>query len=146
MINPVTADDGGIYECAVNNTAGESSANITIYGMCVIYPSIHYMQYCLVAPRFITEPQSVEASIGSAVNLSCSADGFPMPMITWSFQGMPYMDNIVNNTNSTYAERTIVLTNVTLTDGGSYSCQINSAVIVMSESSDATLAVIGGKT
>ena len=43
MINAVTADDGGIYECVVNNTAGESSANITIYGMCVIYPSIHYM-------------------------------------------------------------------------------------------------------
>ena len=43
MINPVTADDGGTYRCVVNNTAGESSSNITIYGMCVIYPSIHYM-------------------------------------------------------------------------------------------------------
>ena len=43
MINPVTANDGGIYECVVNNTAGKGSANITIYGMCVIYPSIHYM-------------------------------------------------------------------------------------------------------
>ena len=43
MINPVTADNGGIYECVVNNTAGESSTEFTIYGMCVIYPSIHYM-------------------------------------------------------------------------------------------------------
>ena len=55
------------------------------------------------------------------------------------------MGNTVNNTNSTYAERTIVLSNVTLTDGGLYSCQINSAAITMPESSDATLAVIGGK-
>ena len=31
-ITDVTADDGGLYECVVNNTAGSSSANITIYG------------------------------------------------------------------------------------------------------------------
>ena len=34
-ITDVTADDGGLYECVVNNTAGNSSANITIYGMSV---------------------------------------------------------------------------------------------------------------
>ena len=28
----VAATDGGVYECVVNNTAGYSSANITIYG------------------------------------------------------------------------------------------------------------------
>ena len=43
MINAVTAEDGGTYRCVVNNTAGESYTEITIYGMCVIYPSIHYM-------------------------------------------------------------------------------------------------------
>ena len=32
-ITDVTADDGGLYECVVNNTAGNSSADITIYGM-----------------------------------------------------------------------------------------------------------------
>ena len=31
-ITDVTADDGGLYECVVNNTAGNSSADITIYG------------------------------------------------------------------------------------------------------------------
>ena len=31
-ITDVTADDGGLYECVVNNTAGNSSATITIYG------------------------------------------------------------------------------------------------------------------
>ena len=37
-ITDVTADDGGLYECVVNNTAGSNSANITIYGescMCI---------------------------------------------------------------------------------------------------------------
>ena len=107
--------------------------------------TLHVVYYCLVAPRFITEPQSVETSISSAVNLSCSADGFPMPVITWSFQGMPFMGNTMNSTNSTYTESTIVLTNLMLTDGGSYSCQVDSVAVVMTDSRDATLAVIGGK-
>ena len=42
-ITDVTADDGGLYECVVNNTAGNSSANITIYGMsCFITLYITY--------------------------------------------------------------------------------------------------------
>ena len=36
-ITDVTANDGGLYECVVNNTAGSSSANITIYGTYVYY-------------------------------------------------------------------------------------------------------------
>ena len=32
-ITAVSAADGGLYECVVNNTAGNSTANITIYGM-----------------------------------------------------------------------------------------------------------------
>ena len=31
-ITDVTADDGGLYQCVVNNTAGNNSANIIIYG------------------------------------------------------------------------------------------------------------------
>ena len=43
-ITDVTADDGGLYECVVNNTAGSSSANVTIYGMYCLY--IIYMRLC----------------------------------------------------------------------------------------------------
>ena len=32
-ITTVSAADGGLYECVINNTAGNSTANITIYGM-----------------------------------------------------------------------------------------------------------------
>ena len=31
-ITAVSAADGGLYECVVNNTAGNSTANITVYG------------------------------------------------------------------------------------------------------------------
>ena len=42
IITKVTATDGGFYECIVNNTAGDSSANITIYGRtCISNNTLH---------------------------------------------------------------------------------------------------------
>ena len=101
--------------------------------------------FCVVAPHFITQPQSVEAFIGAVVNLSCSADGFPAPDIMWLFEGMTFTNDTVDNTNTTYAESTIVITDLMLSHGGTYTCDINSTAIVMSRSSSAAVAVIGGK-
>ena len=157
IITDVTADDGGLYECVVNSIAGNSSANITIYGMYILFTILldiamevrtllHvYIMFCSVTPRIITVPQSAEEFIGSAVNLSCSADGFPVPDITWLFQGMNFTSEPVSITNSTYTESTIVITDLMLNHGGIYSCEIDSPAVVASSSSSATLAVIGGK-
>ena len=42
IITEVTATDGGLYECIVNNTAGDSSANITIYGRtCISHNTLY---------------------------------------------------------------------------------------------------------
>ena len=90
-------------------------------------------------------PQSVEAFIGASVNLSCSADGFPAPVITWTLQAMPFTNETINSTNSTYAESTIVINNLLLSHGGTYSCQIESNATVMPISSNAMVAVLGGK-
>ena len=98
----------------------------------------------VVAPRLIDEPQSVEAFIGTAVNLSCSADGFPVPIITWTFQAMPFTNETVNSSNSTYTESTIVITNLLLSHGGNYTCQISGAGRVIL-SNTATVEVVGGK-
>ena len=149
-ITDVTADDGGLYECVVNNTVGNSSADITIYGMSCKFMYItqfttYHFFFCLVTPRFITVPQSVEAFIGTMLNLSCSADGFPVPDITWLFQGMPYPNETVNNTDSTIAESTIVITDLMLNHGGTYTCVIDSDATIMSHSYDATVVVISGK-
>ena len=47
IINNVTADDGGLYECVVNNTAGSSSADIAIYGeSCLSF----YMSHTCIVP------------------------------------------------------------------------------------------------
>ena len=98
----------------------------------------------LVTPRFIVIPQSVEAFIGTAVNLSCSANGFPAPVITWTFQAMPFTNETITSSNSTYTESTIVITNLLLSHGGNYSCQISGAGRVLS-SNNATVEVIGGR-
>ena len=92
------------------------------------------------------EPENVEAFINSAVSLLCSANGFPAPDITWSFQGMPFSNNIVSSTSSTYSESTIVITDLMLSNGGTYSCSINSDAIAMPNTSEANVTVIGGKT
>ena len=114
-----------------------------------VYHSIYCLQnnnaFCLVTPRFITVPQSVEAFIGTMLNLSCSADGFPVPDITWLFQGMSYPNETVNSTDSTIAESTIVITDLMLSHGGTYTCVIDSDATIMPQSHDAVVVVISGK-
>ena len=145
-VGSVAATDGGMYECVVNNTAGDSSASITIYGRTCISHDILYaiLCSCLVAPRFITEPEDVEEFIGYAINLPCSADGFPAPDIMWTFEGMNFTSSTVNSTNSTSAESNIMIANLMLSDGGTYECIINNDAIMLSRRRNATVSVIGG--
>ena len=104
--------------------------------------------FCLytVAPQFITEPEGVEEFTGTVINVTCSADGFPVPDIMWTFQDMPYTDGIVNSTmsNLTFTESTIVINNLMLNDGGDYQCIIDSDAIMVLRNSKATVAVIDG--
>ena len=79
------------------------------------------------------------------MNLSCSADGFPAPVITWTYQAMPFTNETVNSSNSTYTESTIVITNLLLSHGGRYSCQIDSDAVVMPTNSEAIIIVIDSK-
>ena len=90
-------------------------------------------------------PQSTEGFIGSALNLSCSAEGFPVPDIMWNFHGMNFTNETVISTDSTYTESTIVITELLPSHGGVYSCQISSVAASVSSSSEATVVVLGGK-
>ena len=100
-----------------------------------------YNVFCLVAPRFITEPQNVEAFINTMVNFSCSADGFPTPSITWYFHGTMFPNETINSVDSTIAESSIVITDLMLSHGGTYTCVIDNDA---SHSHDATVIAIGG--
>ena len=59
---------GGNYTCIVSNAAGSGSASTTLY----------------VAPYIVTplEEQTLTTN-GSNVNISCDADGFPSPTVSW---------------------------------------------------------------
>lgn len=64
----VDASLGGDYTCTVSNTAGNESANITLY----------------VAPYIITPPEGqILTVVGSSVNIICEASGFPTPDVSW---------------------------------------------------------------
>ena len=64
----VDASSGGSYMCTVSNAAGNDSASTTLY----------------VTPYIVTplEEQTLTTN-GSNVNVSCDADGFPSPTVSW---------------------------------------------------------------
>ena len=64
----IDASSGGNYTCTVSNAAGSGSASTTLY----------------VAPYIVTplEEQTLTTN-GSNVNISCDADGFPSPTVSW---------------------------------------------------------------
>ena len=64
----IDASNGGDYTCTVSNAAGGDSAFTTLY----------------VAP-YIVNPleEEILSSNGSKVNMTCDADGFPAPNVTW---------------------------------------------------------------
>ena len=63
-----SASSGGNYTCTISNVAGSDSASTTLY----------------VAPYIVTplEEQTLTTN-GSNVNISCDADGFPSPTVSW---------------------------------------------------------------
>ena len=59
---------GGNYTCTVSNVAGSDSASTTLY----------------VAPYIVTPlEEQILTTNGSNVNISCDADGFPSPTVSW---------------------------------------------------------------
>ena len=64
----IDASSGGNYICTVSNAAGSGSAS-----------TIFYVAAYIVTPL---EEQILTAN-GSNVNISCDADGFPSPTVSW---------------------------------------------------------------
>ena len=93
----IDASSGGSYMCTVSNAAGNDSASTTLY----------------VAPYVVTplEEQALTTN-GSNVKISCDADGFPSPTVSW-----------VDITNAEVVNMSLLeFSSVTFGDEGLYRC------------------------
>ena len=93
----INVTSGGDYTCTVSNAAGNDSTTTTLF----------------VAP-FIVTPLEKETPVfnGSYVNVSCEADGFPPPTVTW-----------VNMTSMEVSNTTLLeFSPVLVRDEGLYRC------------------------
>jgi len=90
-------------------------------------------------------PQDVEVIAGREVNLSCSADGFPVPTISWLYNDMEITNGVVSVETDTVSNSTLTLSNLQLSATGDYVCQITSTAITMSVNSTATVNAVVGK-
>ena len=68
----------------------------------------------------------MEVIVGTQVMLFCSADGFPVPTISWLYNDMIITDGITSDMNTTVTSSTLSLSSVQLNNTGDYVCQITS--------------------
>lgn len=68
ILNGIEVTSGGDYTCTVRNAAGMDSTTTTLY----------------IAPYIVTPlERETHAFNGSNVNVSCEANGFPLPNVNW---------------------------------------------------------------
>ena len=100
----IDAFSGGNYICTVSNTAGSGSAFTTLY----------------VAPYIVTPLEEVILTFnGSSLNLTCEADGFPLPTVTWDRNET---DEVVSDNSQ------LIIPTVTFGQEGVYRCLANVTV------------------
>jgi hypothetical protein len=96
---------GGLYTCTVSNAAGSDSASTTLY----------------VAPYIVTPllGEQTFTTSGSNVNISCDADGFPSPTVSWVDMTNVEVVNIIS---------LLEFSPVTFGDEGIYRCEATSEI------------------
>ena len=111
------SDDGGEYKCVVSNAAGSGSDTANLY----------------VQPTITSQPMSINTMDGNYVNLSCVADGFPMPTYRWEKEQNGRFTEVSGVINQTLTFDPIVFD-----DNGRYRC-IATVVFPMGSISTATV-------
>nr|DBA21577.1 TPA: hypothetical protein GDO54_018188 [Pyxicephalus adspersus] len=75
-IQNVQESDNGVYTCKMSNVAGEAELTYTVV---------------IQVPASIIHPQNetIQLTVGNSIVLSCEAEGYPPPKITWLKDGEP---------------------------------------------------------
>ena len=146
QLSNVAVSDAGLYQCTVTNAAGNSSDSTQFY----------------VAPNIITAPdENIRVNVSVSVTFTCVAEGFPVPDITWEYDGNSFsgsasgnvsgsgsggsssgQDSIgeVNTTvNGTMVTSTLTIDPVQYDSFGMYRCVANSSFLMRYDSAETTL-------
>lgn len=100
-LTQVDANFGGYYTCLVTNTAGMNSSFIILN----------------IEPYIVTFPQLyLEIELSDPAMFSCTADGFPLPDISWMKVAGSQMNSIVSTTGN------LTFSSVAAEDNGTYIC------------------------
>ena len=103
--------DAGTYICTATNHMGTSLAMTTLI--------------VNVVPQFaVKPPKKIELYHGQSVTLNCSADGTPVPFITWS-----KCKGKIPEERTHMKDGQIRINSLTAKDGGVYSCSARSGLL-----------------
>ncbi|KAJ6665741.1 hypothetical protein lerEdw1_002111 [Lerista edwardsae] len=114
-IQNVTFLDQGQYSCNASNREGSirATANVIVQD----------------TPKFLVVPTDQTVTEGQSVDFPCSAEGHPLPVITWTRAGGPLPSD---RRHSILSTGTLRVVRVALHDQGQYECHAISAIGVQS--------------
>ena len=129
----LVASNGGQYQCLVENPAGSGSTSVTLNGnttlvqlcMCILF--IEVPTFIAVSPLVTEHPQDMNVTISEGIIiLTCTATGFPSPIITWFHNDTidtigSYNTTIVVNYYTTTS--TFMMMSPMVNDSGRYFCR-----------------------
>ena len=107
----VDANSGGSYTCRVSNQAGNADSSMVLY----IVP------YITTVP-----PMNVNRQFGESATVTCEAEGFPAPNITWY-----EVDNIgeVSETTTVVSEDVeLEFAPISFDNFGTYRCEASASI------------------
>ncbi|XP_063154493.1 hemicentin-1 [Candoia aspera] len=98
--------DNGLYVCVATNIAGNATQHVKLH--------VH------VPPKIQHGPRAIKTKVGSRIDIPCSAQGIPPPIITWLKDQKPIL--IDNRQYATSPDGTLSIIKVLLSDSGIYKC------------------------
>ncbi|KAK7078459.1 hypothetical protein SK128_009501, partial [Halocaridina rubra] len=113
ILQQVSAVDSGVYVCEVESEAGVASASATLT--------------VVDAPKLIQRPQDHLVLAGETVQLLCSVEGDPVPLLLWRLPAERRSSLLVPTQSNGHAGvsqngKTLYLNKTTVDDTGTYKC------------------------
>uniref|UniRef100_A0A8D0P2M9 Hemicentin-1 n=1 Tax=Sus scrofa TaxID=9823 RepID=A0A8D0P2M9_PIG len=105
-ITETRVSDSGLYLCVATNIAGNVTQSVKL--------NVH------VSPKIQRGPKVMKVQVGQRVDLPCSAQGTPLPVITWFKGGSAVLTDGLQHIS--HPDGTLGIKQVTLSDAGVYTC------------------------